>query len=648
MLKSNVLSSVRKAIKTSCAATASVAVRKAALAKAGRGRRRSVLFGNGVKPVSIGCIAALEACGCECTDWSRVLVIPGFDPVNVVNTRFIDDVVLGNFQTDVELTAGVHVPAGIRNSTVSNCEIGNNCLISDVGLLANYVVGDDAVVSHCDMVATRTGATFGNGIELPIAIETGGRELLSFAEMTVADAETVCTSRTNKKLLADYERLIKQYVDAVTSDVGTIEAGARVVSTPKVLDVYVGAAAVIDNARLVEGVTMLSGPDEKTTISDGAFVRNSILQWGCKVTSMAIVNESVMVEHSHVERHAMVTQSLLGPNTGVAEGEITASLCGPFVGFHHQSLLIATFWPEGKGNISYGADVGSNHTSRAPDQEFFPGEGTFFGLGVNIKFPSDFTRAPYSIFATAVSTLPQRLAFPFSLISPPAASVGMSPAYNEIMPAWVLSDNIFAIRRNEGKYKKRDKARRSTFVFDIFRPDVVELMLNARKRLQHPDSIRELYTDVNIEGLGKNYMFEETRLKAIETYTFYIRYYALLALKARLESTPLSKSKLKTLLSKRTGGGRRWQHERKVLLAEFGADADLVTLLKTLSKAQQQIAHDTQKSKEKDDQRGARIIADYAEAHSPATENAFVKETWEVTRKMQKEIRTLIKKLQRK
>ncbi len=642
MLRPSVLSSVRKAIKTSCAAAASAAVRKA-----GRDRRRSVLFGDGVKPVSVGCIAALEACGCECADWSRVLVVPGFDPVNIVNTRFIGNIVLGNIQADVELTAGVRVPAGIRNSTVSNCEIGNNCLIRDVGALANYVVGDNAVVSRCDVVATRTGATFGNGIELPIAIETGGRELLSFAEMTVADAETVCTSRTNRKLLTDYELLIKQYVDAVTSDVGTIEAGARVVSTPKVLDAYVGTGAVIDNARLVEGVTMLSGPDENTVISNGAYVRNSILQWGCEVTSMAIVDESVMVEHSHVERHAMVTQSLLGPNTGVAEGEITASLCGPFVGFHHQSLLIAAFWPEGKGNVSYGANVGSNHTSRAPDQEFFPGEGTFFGLSVNIKFPSDFTRAPYSIFATAVNTLPQRLTFPFSLISPPAASVGMSPAYNEIMPAWVLSDNIFAIRRNEGKYKKRNKARRSTFVFDVFRPDIVELMLDARRRLRKPDSIRELYTGENIEGLGKNYMFEQNRLDAIETYTFYIRYYALLGLKARLESIPLSKSGLKTLLSKRTGG-RRWQHERKVLLAEFGADADVVTLLKTLSKTQQRIAHDTQKSKEKDDRRGARIIDDYAEAHSPAAEDSFVKETWAVTRKMQKEIRTLIRKLRHK
>ena len=45
-------------------------------------------------------------------------------------------------------------------------------------------------------------------------------------------------------------------------------------------------------------------------------------------------------------------------------GECLHCLVGPFVGFHHQSLLIATIWPLGRGNVGYGANVGSNHTSR--------------------------------------------------------------------------------------------------------------------------------------------------------------------------------------------------------------------------------------------------------------------------------------------
>ena len=88
-----------------------------------------------------------------------------------------------------------------------------------------------------------------------------------------------------------------------------------------------------------------------------------------------------------------------------------------------------------QGNVGYGANVGSNHTGKAPDQELRSGEGVFFGLGVNIKYPSNFGKAPYTIFASGVGCLPQRIEFPFSLVNTPAEPiVGLSTAINEIIP----------------------------------------------------------------------------------------------------------------------------------------------------------------------------------------------------------------------
>jgi hypothetical protein len=89
----------------------------------------------------------------------------------------------------------------------------------------------------------------------------------------------------------------------------------------------------------------------------------------------------------------------------------------------------------------YGANVGSNHTSKAPDQEIRPGEGVFFGLGTCIKFPANYQRSPYTVIATGVCALPQKVEFPFALINTPGESItGLSPAINEISPGWLLSD----------------------------------------------------------------------------------------------------------------------------------------------------------------------------------------------------------------
>ena len=57
-------------------------------------------------------------------------------------------------------------------------------------------------------------------------------------------------------------------------------------------------------------------------------------------------------------------------------------------------------------------------------------------MGACIKFPADFTKAPYTIIASGVTTLPQRMSIPFALINSPSESIsGISPAYNEVRPA---------------------------------------------------------------------------------------------------------------------------------------------------------------------------------------------------------------------
>jgi hypothetical protein len=167
-------------------------------------------------------------------------------------------------------------------------------------------------------------------------------------------------------------------------------------------------------------------------------------------------------------------------------------------------------------------------------------------------------------------------------------------------------------------------------------------MRDARRRLSEVTERKELYTDRDIKGLGKNYMLERSRTDAIDTYTFYIRYYALLGLMKRVASA--SRKDLDGLLATKTRD-RLWEHERRILLSEFGSDARPAELLGRLSEALEKIATDTQESKEKDDVRGARIIDDYAHAHKPAVEDKFVKQTREDTRLLQDKIKRLIEKL---
>src|SRR5439155_11588828 len=119
-------------------------------------------------------------------------------------------------------------------------------------------------------------------------------------------------------------------------------------------------------------------------------------------------------------------------------------------------------------------------------------EEMFFGLGVNVQFPADFRRAPYTVIAAGVTTLPQRVTFPFALLKAPSHCYpGIPPAHNEIVPAWVLTDNLFALKRNVMKYRARNRARRTRFEFRVFRPQTVDLMRDACRRLEAVTQTKE-------------------------------------------------------------------------------------------------------------------------------------------------------------
>jgi hypothetical protein len=563
-----------------------------------------------------------------CDDWAQIKVHPDFSPDRIHDTRFEGKVVLGKFPpADRDSFRGMPLGPGIYRCVISDSEIGHRASLVNVGWIHQTIVDEGASILACGTISCGGETSFGNGIEIPVAIETGGREVLVFAETTVGMAETVARRRTNRGFQEGYLKRAAEYVSRTKGGMSIIGKWSRVMNTSCLENVCVGPDAVISGAQAIRNSTILSSSEEPSRVADGALVESSVIQWGSEVSSMAIVSRSLLCEHSHVERHGKVTDSIIGPNTGIGEGEVTASLVGPFVGFHHQALLIAAFWPEGKGNVAYGANVGSNHTGKAPDQEIWCGEGTFFGLGCNVKFPADYSHAPYSIIATGVTTLPQKVEFPFSLINSPAELIpGISPAYNEIRPGWVISENAYAIRRNETKFKKRNKARREEIVFEVLRPEVVDWMMEARRRLLgvEPDT-RNVYTEKEISGLGKNFLTEPARKEGIEIYTFNIGLYALRGLF----------NQVRRLLSEGRSGGAeevfeqatddpRWEHERAILSDEFEF-RDVPELLRELVKREKEVAGLAQISKARDDRRGVKIIEDYAHAHSPASEDPVLK-----------------------
>ncbi len=573
-------------------------------------------------------IAVMEAAGCRSDDWNQIQVAEDFDCFRVRRVTFRGRCCIGRCAGDIEVMPGIRLPSGIADCTLVDCQVGNGCLIENVRFAAKLVVEREAVLLNVGAITCSGSATFGCAQSPSLGCETGGREVPVWCGITVDDAALVARNRADRDGQALVRNAQAAYVKAVTSPVAWVRRGARVVHTERVHDAWIGAGAVIDHALEVEDVAVLSSPEEPARIASGAAVTAAILQPGAHATGGAIVRRSVLCEHAAVEEHGCVDGSLIGPNTHVAKGEVTASLVGPFVGFHHQSLLIAAYWPEGKGNVAYGAMVGSNHTGRAPDQEIWPGEGTFWGLGCAIRLPADFSEAPYTVVQMGCSTLPQKVRFPFSLISVPVEALAAQDdnvprAYNEIVPAWGLWANAYGIVRAELKFAARDQSRRHSIDYKVLRPGIMRLVKQARDRLHNVIGTKPVWLEDDIDGLGRNFLREESRRKAIAVYDQALIRYA-----------------LRILLGEREGkltipGSAEIAHE---LADDLLPATSFDERMRRLIDIERENARLVEQSKRRDDERGVRIIPGYADAHVAAADDPVVRSAHERLRRTEERI----------
>ncbi len=265
--------------------------------------------------------------------------------------------------------------------------------------------------------------------------------------------------------------------------------------------------------------------NERTVIGRGARVcnisslENSHLGDFVNIENGALVKDAMLENNCVITDNAIVKSSFIGSFSHISEAEISNSLIGPLTQIHHHCLLISALWAEGRGNVGYGANVGSNHTGRMPDQEIAPGLGQFFGLGCSVKFPANFIEAPFTMIATGVVCEPQRLKFPFSLIKS-----GEAPGLNEIVPGWVYSKNAYGIFRSIYKWDKRSGIKGNLDL--LFSNSVlysVEYACNTLKEfLLSKNTLPFAVNEEYIPGLGSNYIKTENVEKIIEAYGTYV------------------------------------------------------------------------------------------------------------------------------
>ncbi len=423
-------------------------------------------------------------------NWDDVLVMDEFDPGQVKNSKFFGRVRIGRLRSAVLEHHDLTLPTGIWNSMIVACDIGNDVAIHNVSYLAHFIIGQRCMLANIDEMHTTDHAKFGNGILkvgedesvrvwLDLMNETGGRRVMPFDGMIAADAYLWAKYRDDKAMLDRFKTITQNQFDARRGYYGTVGDQCVIKNCRILKDVKIGNNAYIKGANKLKNLTINSSAQEPTQIGEGVELVNGIVGFGCHIFYGCKAVRFVLSDHSNLKYGARLINSFLGDNATISCCEVLNNLIFPAHEQHHNNSFLIASVVLGQSNMAAGATIGSNHNSRANDNEVQAGRGFWPGLCTSIKHSSRF--ASFVLLAKGDYPAELDIPLPFSLLNNNTAADQL-----EVIPAYWWLYNMYALARNSWKFQSRDKRLNKVqhIEIDPLAPDTVEEIIAARRLLE--------------------------------------------------------------------------------------------------------------------------------------------------------------------
>ncbi len=418
-------------------------------------------------------------------DWDEVLVTDTFDPKMIRNSSFHGLVRIGSVRPAAIEHHDLKVPVGINNCFVIECDIGDDCALFNVHYLAHYIIGDRCIIANVDEMHVTDHAKFGNGIVkdgeseevrvwLDVMNETGSRQVMPFDGMITADAYLWAKYRDDKTLIERLGAVTQRQFDSTRGYYGTVGTQS-VVKTSRILkDVKIGEHCYIKGANKLKNLTINSSPEEPSQIGEGVELVNGIIGYGCHIFYGCKAVRFILGNNSNLKYGARLINSFLGDNSTISCCEVLNNLIFPAHEQHHNNSFLIASVVKGQSNLAAGATVGSNHNSRANDNEIEAGRGFWPGLCTSLKHSSVF--ASYVLVAKGAYPAEMNIPFPFALVNN-----NERDGHLEVMPAFWWLYNMYALVRNSWKFAKRDQRKivAQHVEFDYLAPDTIEEIIRA-------------------------------------------------------------------------------------------------------------------------------------------------------------------------
>lgn len=286
-------------------------------------------------------INRLEAQACSASDWNDVQVDEHFTPDYVHHARFSGKVRLGVFEYEFALPGGICKHAGLSYVTLHNVTVGDNCCIENVkNYIANYEIGAYTFIENVDIILVDKKSRFGNGVEVSVLNETGGREVMIHDRLSAHQAYIMALYRHRPQLIERMKALIEAYADEHASDIGTIGSHVTIVNSGYIKNVRIGDYCEIEGAGRLKNGSINSNVADPVHIGYGVVCDDFIISSGSHIEDGTMITRCFVGQACHMGHNYSASDSLFFSNCQEENGEACAIFAGPFTVTHHKSTLL--------------------------------------------------------------------------------------------------------------------------------------------------------------------------------------------------------------------------------------------------------------------------------------------------------------------
>ena len=286
-------------------------------------------------------IRLLQEHSCTADDWTNIEVAQDFKTDYVSHTRFSGKVKLGVFEHEFTLAGGMKKHSGLYHTTLHNVTVGNNCCIENVkNYIANYEIGDYAFIENVDIILVDGKSRFGNGVEVAVLNETGGREVMMHDRLSAHQAYIMALYRHRPALIEKMKAIVEKYAEENASTTGRIGSNVTIVDSGYIKNVKIGDHCKIEGAGRLKNGSLNSNAEAPVHIGYGVVCDDFIISSGSSVEDGTTLTRCFIGQACHLGHNYSASDSLFFSNCQEENGEACAIFAGPFTVTHHKSTLL--------------------------------------------------------------------------------------------------------------------------------------------------------------------------------------------------------------------------------------------------------------------------------------------------------------------